>query len=232
MDPRDPNREQLVKVARALGDLSSEVVFLGGATVGLLITDPAARSVRPTKDVDVVVEVASYAEYQVKIGSALRAAGFVECTDEGAPICAWRVDGVRVDVMPTDAAVLGFTNPWYQQAIATASTRDIGGTTIRLISAPCFLATKFAAFADRGDSDYYASHDLEDILAVVDGRPSLIDEIAAADQTVRSYLVQSAGRLLADSEFLNALPGHVDRGRDRVVAARLLTLAKGSESAP
>jgi hypothetical protein len=72
--------------------------------VGLLVTDPAARSVRPTKDVDVVVAVASYAEYQVKIGSALRDAGFVECTDEGAPICAWKVDGIRVDVMPTDAA--------------------------------------------------------------------------------------------------------------------------------
>lgn len=89
MRPNDPNRAQLVKVARAIGDLSSDVVFLGGATVGLLITDSAAPRVRPTKDVDVVVEVASYAEYQVKIGSALRDAGFVECADRGAPICAW-----------------------------------------------------------------------------------------------------------------------------------------------
>ena len=181
MEPSDPNRDQVVTVARALGDLSKDVVFLGGACVGLLVTDPVARSVRPTTDVDVAIEVASYAEYQGRVGSALRAVGFVECTEDGAPICAWRIAGIRVDVMPTDVAVLGFTNPWYQAAIDTAVEYDLGGTTIRPITAPYFLATKFVAFADRGERDYYGSHDLEDILAVVDGRPNLGREIAAAE---------------------------------------------------
>lgn len=225
----DPNRAQLIKVVRALGALSNEVVFVGGATVGLLITDPAARSVRRTKDVDVVVEVASYAEYQIKVGPALRERGFVECTDDGAPICAWKVDGIRVDVMPTDAAVLGFTNPWYQGAIATAAEYDLDGTAIRLIAAPYFLATKFVAFADRGESDYYASHDLEDILAVVDGRASLVDEISVADEAVRSYLVESVEGLLASAEFNNALPGHVEPGREKVCLVRLRAIAQLKE---
>lgn len=223
----DPNREQLAKVARALGELSNEVVFVGGSIVGLLITDTAARFVRPTEDVDVIIEVASYAEYQSKVGPVLRGSGLVECTDEGAPVCAWKVDGIRVDVMPTGATVLGFTNPWYHGAIATAEYYDIDGTAIRVIAAPYFLATKLVAFADRGESDYYASHDLEDILAIVDGRPSLVDEIAGADDAVRNCLVESFGSLLGNSDFANALPGHLEFGREQVVAARLRAIAKG-----
>lgn len=88
---------------------------------------------------------------------------------------------------------------------------------IRVIAAPYFLATKFVAFVDRGESDHYASHDLEDILAVVDGRPSLVDEIAAADESVRSFLMGSVEKLLANSDFQNALPGHVERGREAAV---------------
>ena len=55
----DPNRLALTGVAKALGALTDEVVFVGGAVVGLLLTDPAAPRPRPTKDVDVIVEVAS-----------------------------------------------------------------------------------------------------------------------------------------------------------------------------
>lgn len=117
---KDPNRQRLLAVANALGDLLSEIVFVGGSTVGLLVTDPASPSVRPTKDVDLIVEVASYADYQLVIVPKLKIAGFVECTDEDAPMCAWQVNGIRVDVMPTAGNVLGFTNQWYKGALATA----------------------------------------------------------------------------------------------------------------
>ncbi len=86
MDARDPNREQSCLVAEALGDLREDVVFVGGATVGLLITDQAAPTVRPTKDVDVVIEVASYADYQLTIVPRLRESGFRESTEPEAPI--------------------------------------------------------------------------------------------------------------------------------------------------
>ena len=42
-------------IAKKLGPLRERVVFLGGATTGLLITDPAAPPIRPTEDVDVIV---------------------------------------------------------------------------------------------------------------------------------------------------------------------------------
>ena len=51
--------ELLELAADGLGPLLDEVVFVGGATVTLWITDPGAPPARPTKDVDVVVEVAT-----------------------------------------------------------------------------------------------------------------------------------------------------------------------------
>ena len=46
------NLEMLAHIARGLGDLKDEVVFVGGATIELYITDPGAPKVRPTDDVD------------------------------------------------------------------------------------------------------------------------------------------------------------------------------------
>ena len=103
-------------VADRLGDLRDEVVFLGGATVGLLITDPAAAAVRPTKDVDVIVEVATWGEY-APLQDRLREHGFTEDTEEGAPLCRWVIEGIKVDVMPTNEAILGFSNRWYSPAM-------------------------------------------------------------------------------------------------------------------
>jgi hypothetical protein len=40
--------EWIRRVAESLGDMIDEVVFLGGATAGLLITAPSISSIRPT----------------------------------------------------------------------------------------------------------------------------------------------------------------------------------------
>ncbi len=60
----DPNLGLVEAVAARLGELRDRVVFLGGAATGLLLTDPGASPVRPTKDVDVIVEVGSRGEYR------------------------------------------------------------------------------------------------------------------------------------------------------------------------
>jgi hypothetical protein len=59
MRPDDPNYEYLFLVADALGDLRNDVVFDGGCTAGLLLTDLAAEPIRATKDVDAIVEAAT-----------------------------------------------------------------------------------------------------------------------------------------------------------------------------
>lgn len=63
MAARDPNVAKLQLVARALGPLREQMVFVGGCAVGLLITDEAAAPVRATLDVDLVVSVLALSAY-------------------------------------------------------------------------------------------------------------------------------------------------------------------------
>lgn len=213
-------------VARSLAGAREEFVFVGGTVVGLLLTDQASEEPRPTEDVDVTVQVTSYADYELRLVPELKRLGFQENMDAGR-LCAWLVDGVPVDVMPTDEKILGFTNRWYAAAIPHAQSVEIGGAQAKIISAPYFLATKFLAFRNRGQADYSESHDLEDIVLIVDGRPELAAEVAGCDAELREYLRGEIEFLLGNEDFLNFLPGHFSRdvGRDAVVLARLRALA-------
>jgi hypothetical protein len=203
------NLAMIRHVASRLGHLRERVVFLWGAATALLITDSAAPDVRVTIDVDVIVEIASRGDYY-RLAESLRAAGFSEDAREDAPVCRWLVDGIAVDVMPTDAEILGFSNKWYEQALQLATVRLISNeVAIRLVTAPFFLATKIDAFRNRGDGDFIASHDMEDIISLLDGRPEIIDEVRTAPGEVREFLSQSFSDFLLNREFLDALPGHL-----------------------
>jgi hypothetical protein len=103
-------------------------------------TDPAASAIRPTKDVDAIVDVTSYAKYTA-LSERLRTLGLVEDTTPGAPLCRWRCDDLIIDVMPTDATVLGFSNRWYPAAIETAHTFHIAGHDVRVVTPALFIAT-------------------------------------------------------------------------------------------
>ncbi|MCF8033760.1 MAG: nucleotidyl transferase AbiEii/AbiGii toxin family protein [Desulfarculaceae bacterium] len=201
------NLDNLSHVARRLGELRREVVFVGGSVLELLTTDPAAAPPRPTLDVDLVVWAGSWGELH-RFQEKLRALGFREDSEDGV-ICRWRVEGLRVDVMPSGIKALGFTNPWYVAAIRSAQEYELEGMSLKLISPPCFLATKLEALAGRGKNDYTASHDLEDVVAVVDGREELAAEVEQAETEVRRFLAQRFRALLDDRRFVDALPGHL-----------------------
>jgi len=113
--------ELLLGIALRLRPLLDEVAFVGGCATQLLITDPAAPPIRITDDVDVIVELSSYSEY-ARFSARLRRLGFVEDASEGAPICRWKAGGMKLDVMPTDAKLLGFSNRWYKSALNAAET--------------------------------------------------------------------------------------------------------------
>ena len=172
----DPNRALFESVVRLLVPVLDELVFVGGCTTGLFITDPAASGIRPTKDVDAIVDVTSYAKYTA-LSERLRTLGLDEDTTPGAPLRRWRRDDLIVDVMPTDATVLGFINRWYPAAIETAQTFHIAGHNVRVVTPALFIATKLEAFHGRGGDDVVASHDLEDIISVVDGRSEIVDDV-------------------------------------------------------
>lgn len=136
--------------------------------------------------------------------------------------------------MPVKEDVLGFSNRWYEAAMRSATPVALReGLSIRLITAPCFVATKLDAFRERGKGDYFASHDLEDVLSVVDGRPELVEEFRQADRELRNYVASVFANLLADEGFLNAFPGLLIEGspadRSPIVMERLRTIAQMSQ---
>jgi predicted nucleotidyltransferase len=133
-------------------------------------------------------------------------------------------------VLALNKEVLGFTNIWYGPALRYASTLTLpGGRTIRVITAPFFLATKMEAFRGRGRMDFQASHDLEDFVAVIEGRETVIREIVESPLDVRDYLAQAAKTLLAEPRFLDVLPGFVlDDGRVPLIQERLASIAAGA----
>ena len=219
MTPHERNLSALEIVAAALGELRSELVLVGGCSVGLLISDYASPPVRETLDVDMVAEVTTISEYY-GLCDRLNVCGF-RAGPEQDHMCRWVKDGIKLDVMPSSDQVLGHsTNRWYADAISTAIQVTLAsGLEVRVITAPLFLATKLEAFYDRGRGDYASSHDLEDIINVIDGRPELIDEVNEGPESVRSYLREEFDALLADEAFVDAIPMQV-RG-DAVSQARV-----------
>jgi predicted nucleotidyltransferase len=110
--------------------------------------------------------------------------------------------------------------------VQTAQPVDLGdGLTIRLVTAVAFVATKLEAWAGRGRGDLLSSHDLEDVLNIVDGREELVAEMAAAPPDVRNAVGAAIGALCAHADFDNVLPGLLaDPSRADLVMARLHSL--------
>jgi Nucleotidyl transferase AbiEii toxin, Type IV TA system len=195
--------DQLETAAGALGPILDEVVFLGGASIHLWLSDPAAPPTRATDDVDVISAITTRTGYY-RLAKRLRTRGFIEASDSNI-ICRWRHQetGLLLDVMPQEPAVLGFSNPWYQHAIETAIDRQLpSGTGIRAATPPSIIATKLVAWRGRGKGDMLASLDLHDILVLIDGRPELPSEIAAEPEAIRTYIAQELGVLREDRYFL------------------------------
>ena len=102
--------------------------------------------------------------------------------------------------------------------------------TVRVISAPYFLATKLDAFGDGRRDDLFASRDIEDVVAVIDGRATIEQEIAAAPPSVREYLREQFRSLLANPDFDNAVAGHLpgdsaSQARLQLVLSRMGAIA-------
>jgi nucleotidyltransferase AbiEii toxin of type IV toxin-antitoxin system len=212
--------------ASLLGDLTGELVFVGGASIHLWLSDPAAPPVRSTDDVDAICDVLGRPAYY-RLGERLRHHGFTEAIGDPV-ICRWRHadSGLTLDVMPTDEAILGFSNPSYPLALATAVERRLpSGTLIRAASPPLILATKLAAWEGRGNGDLLRSLDVHDLIVLADGRPELADELANQLEDVRAYVVDRLGELIDHPYFdglaESALHGHGRLAGDRAAATRL-----------
>lgn len=127
------NIQLLAAVAKGLGHLCPTVVFVGGAVAELYATDSAVSEIRPTDDVDCVVELASYSAF-THIEEELRSLNFKNDI-ESKIICRWIYKGIQVDVMPDDAKIMGFSNPWYNEGIRNSIPHILEeGLTIRIFA--------------------------------------------------------------------------------------------------
>ena len=112
--------------------------------------------------------------------------------------------------MPDDEAILGFTNHWYHKALATYQTCKLTDSiTINLLAPAYFIATKLEAYRGRGDNDPLTSHDLEDIINLVDGRDKLPNEISRETEDVRQYIAKQFKALLEHPDFEYAVQGNL-----------------------
>ena len=211
--PND-NIDMLQTVADGLEELRDEIVFVGGAVAELYADDPASSDIRPTQDVDCTIELSSYKEL-TELEEELRTKGFANDTSQGAPICRWIYQDIKVDVMPTDENVLGFNNQWYPGGVGNKIPKTLpNGTEIFVFSPEYYLASKFEAHNDRGGNDLRQSHDFEDIIYILDNCTSILEDIRNADEDVKNYLKDECESLLDNAGLSEGIESALPYGSD------------------
>lgn len=204
------NTERIKAVANALGALNEKIVFVGGATVSLY-PDRQVFEVRPTDDVDVIVELLNY-QNRTGLEERLRSIGFAHDIESGI-VCRYRIQGIIVDIIPTNDSSIGFSNRWYPEGFIEAIDYAIDDQcAVKILSAPYFLATKFEAFKGRGRGDGRTSQDFEDIIYVLENRESIWEEMNHVGKEVRDYLRMEFQNLLANANHFEWIDAHVERG--------------------
>lgn len=218
--------ELLEAAASEFGDLLDRVVFLGGATIGLWITDRTARAPRVTYDVDVVAEVVTLRAYEA-FQNDLRRQGFREDVDSRV-MCRWRAgdDDLIVDVVPAEPRLAGFGGVWLARAAEAAVERELpSGRVVRVVPPVHLVATKLEAFADRSGGDPVASKDFEDMTLLVDGRDELLSEVAEAPEELRRFIAAAMRDLIALRDFEYGVEGAL-LGADAYARATQVTIPR------
>ena len=206
MENRTINLAVVAEVAQALQHLKQRVVFVGGAVVSLYTDDPAADEVRPTADIDLTVILAGFGEW-VRLQEELATLSIYP-DPYGPTICRYKLKDIPIDIIPAENSLIGPSNRWYKSGFENLQTMSVHGETIQILSAPCFLATKFEAFKDRGN-DYRTSHDIEDIIYILDNRTTIVDEIAQSPAEIRQFLQEELKSIFQKGLMDEVLAAHI-----------------------
>ena len=216
----------LQTVAKGLGDLKNEMVFVGGSVAELYVDNSAASDIRPTLDVDCVIALSSKRAH-AELEENLRARKFQNDTSQGAPICRWVYQDIKVDVMPTDPNVLGFTNIWYEDGVNTKITKTLpDGQDIFVFPPEYYIAAKFEAHKGRGGNDLRQSHDFEDIIYIFDNCPDMLDNIRNANETVKTHLKHECQALLENKDLTEGVESALPYGSDEESTYIILELIR------
>lgn len=206
MENRTINIAVVAEVAAALKDIKKDMVFVGGAVVSLYTDDPAADEIRPTQDIDMTLNIVNLGHWQ-QVQEQLGALGF-HPDPFGHAICSYKYKDIPVDIMAAEDGPLGPANRWYKIGFKNLWTAKAKNQEIKILSAPCYLATKFEAFNNRG-TDYRTSHDIEDIIYVFDNRTTIVNEIAQDDSRIANFIKEQLQNIINKGLMQEVLLAHI-----------------------
>jgi predicted nucleotidyltransferase len=221
------NIVRIKAVSNALGALKEKVVFVGGATISFY-PDRQVLEVRPTDDVDVIIELLNYSG-RTELEKQLRTIGFSHDIESGV-ICRYRIQGIIVDIMPTNDSSIGFSNKWYPDGFNKAIDYVIDEiNTVKILSPPYFIATKLEAFKGRGKADGRTSHDFEDIIYILENRRTIWQEMNDPKGEIKNYLRSEFLQLFNNPNIREWIDCHVERGATPATNLIIDELKKFSE---
>lgn len=202
------NRKLILKIADALEELLPQVIFVGGATVSLYADDPAADDVRPTKDLDLSLSVTTVVELE-EMRIKLNEKGFKQNPLINV-ICRFQYEDILVDVMNTQPILWAPANPWFGGGFRNSIAIDMEGRKIRIMPFNYFLASKFAAYFDRGGKNPVTSHDFEDIVYLLDNRTDWVESISnEKDGELKDYLLEYLNQILNNRRMQEAIEANL-----------------------
>lgn len=208
MPHNEINIDVIKQIARALGDLNNRVVYVGGAVVSLYIDDPAADDIRPTHDIDISLEITSRGELE-NLRQELAGKNFTQSAEDTV-MCRFRYEGIPVDVMAIEEIGWAPANRWFRPGFDHLRMLELEPRIkVRILSVAYFLASKFEAYNNRGDSDPRTSKDFEDIVYVLDNNTDLVNNIITAPDEVKAFLKERFNELLSD-EMEEAVLSHLN----------------------
>jgi len=224
------------QVAGELGWLDPAPVFLGGSIVGLFLDAFGRSHLRPTKDVDCIVQQVLSRAAWWQLEEQLRTRGWAP--DPSGPICRYRSPGgALVDLMSEDPSVLGFAGRWYPSTVANAQPRMlVTGRQILVPTPEHLLACKLEAWHDRGKRDPLMSNDLEDIVALLDSCPELEARVRTTPSELREWTAQAVAEFISNPRYKEAALGQLPRAgnqasREEKVMALMSRIAQLSMEA-
>jgi predicted nucleotidyltransferase len=206
MENRTINIAVVAEVAKALKNIKKDMVFVGGAVVSLYTDDPAADEIRPTQDVDMTLNIVNLSHWE-KVQAQLLEFGF-HPDPFGHAICSYKYNDIPVDIMAAEDGPLGPANRWYKIGFENLWTAKAKEQEIYILSAPCYLATKFEAFNNRG-KDYRSSHDMEDIINILDNRINIVEEIAKDDTRIEHFIKEQLQNIINNGSMQEVLMAHI-----------------------
>lgn len=227
----EAQRAAIRAVLDTFGEDAGPFVFIGGCTLGLFART-AGAPLRVTNDVDCISTLSPWVLQAKKLADMCSCGVLVP---DGDLQCRYRMkaSGIDVDVLSPEGFSVGGVNPWFARAAKRAHPYDTGGgRMVMAVTPPYFLATKLAAFEDRGP-DAQSSKDVEDIVTLAVEVESLVVQVDA--EGLRAEVAEVCARALkkhgvAVSDVPDLVDWHLDRreaaNRDRVIDA-LTSLVQG-----